>query len=63
MVQVRDDDSLDKEGDEKTKRGRQISKTGGNTANVTHLNFRKKNIIHLGPEGKQKTYISKAQNS
>lgn len=39
---MRDDSSLDKGGGEKTKRSRQVLKTGGNSANVTHLNFREK---------------------
>lgn len=39
---MRDDRSLDKGGGEKTKRSRQVLKTGGNSANVTHLNFREK---------------------
>lgn len=41
-VQVRDNHSLDKGGGDKMERSRQMSQTGGNAANVTSLNFRKK---------------------
>lgn len=41
-VQVRDNHSLDKRGGDKMERGRQMSQTGGNAANVNSLNFRKK---------------------
>lgn len=56
MVQVREEGSLDEEGDEKTKRGRQISKTGGNTANATHLNFRKKKKKNKQQQKKQYSF-------